>query len=79
MDVKDVDDFVINNDLFTETAYWKTILKMSNMSPKMAGTVECRYECGIGGSISGKNIVIILVEDLITTCFNHLPSYHFSF
>ena len=53
VDVKGVDNFVIDDAKTTKVKNWLTILRMTNISPALAGLVKCSYTCGIGPDISG--------------------------
>ena len=37
-----------------QTSSWAGKLIASDIQPELAGQIECRFHCGVGGSISGR-------------------------
>ena len=57
VDVKGVTNFDIDDSQFTKVKNWRTQLRMTEISPELAGEIKCSYECGIGPPVTSKIIL----------------------
>ncbi|KAL5261221.1 hypothetical protein ACHWQZ_G007058 [Mnemiopsis leidyi] len=59
INVKGVTNFAIDDSQFNKDKDWRTTLRMTEISPNLAGEVKCSYECGIGPPVTMETMLYV--------------------